>query len=189
MAALVLVREPEVQDESHAAHGFLGVPTIVWQAANLVLFLALLVVLLKKPLSKFFQDRRRQVEEEHRRAEADRRRAEELAKEIDARLAGIEVEIANLRTHAATESRKEEQELVAQAEADAQRIVARGSAEIEARVREARKELTAYAADLSVEMADEILKKSLTPEDHARLVNEGTDELVKLSVVPTEKRS
>jgi F-type H+-transporting ATPase subunit b len=189
MTAFVLVREPEASEESHAAHGFLGVPTIVWQAANLVLFLVLLVVLLKKPLSKFFADRRRQVEEEHKKAEADRLRAEELAQEIDARLSGIEVEIANLKSHAATESQKEEKELVAQAEAEAQRIVARGSAEIDARVREARKELTAYAADLSVEMADEILKKSLTPEDHARLVDEGADALGKLAVVPSGKRS
>jgi F-type H+-transporting ATPase subunit b len=189
MTALVLAKEPESSEESHAAHGFLGVPTIVWQATNLVLFLALLVFLLKKPLGKFFADRRRQVEEEHRKAEADRRRAEELAKEIGARLSGIEVEISNLKSNAAVESQSEEKRLVVEAEAEAQRIVARGSAEIDARVREAKKELTAYAADLSVEMADEILKKSLTSEDHARLVNEGADELGKLAAVPSGKRS
>jgi F-type H+-transporting ATPase subunit b len=177
--ALVAARAPE--GEEAPAHGFLGIPPIAWQVANLALFLVLLYVLLKKPAVKFFGDRRRAVEDANRRAEADRKRAEDLAREIDARLSGIEVEIVKLRTHAASESEAEQKQLLADAEADAARIVARGSIEIETRVREARKELTAFAADLAVEMADEILRKSVTPEDQARLVKEGTDALKSLA--------
>ncbi|HKC23899.1 MAG TPA: ATP synthase F0 subunit B [Thermoanaerobaculia bacterium] len=185
--AMVAVAARAPEGEEQAAHGFLGVPTIAWQVANLSLFLVLLWVLLKKPLGRFFGDRRREVEDANRKAEADRRRAEELAREIDVRLSGIEVEIARLRTHAVEESEAEQKQLLAEAEADAARIVARGSNEIETRVREARKELTAFAADLAVEMADEILRKSVTPEDQARLVKEGTEALLSLAA-PGRKR-
>ena len=181
------LREPE-HEAAAESHGWLGVPSLVWQALNLVLFLALLVWLLKKPASKFFGDRRREVEEANRKAEADRKRAEELAKEIDARLSGIEVEIRRLRENSLRESENDQKALLAEAEKESQRIVARGASEIESRVREARKELTSYAGDLAVEMADEILKRSVTPEDQKRLVKEGTDALTTLAAVPGKGR-
>lgn len=175
-AALVaLIRAP--QHGGGEAHGFLGVPNIVWQSLNLVLFLVLVTVLLKKPLASFFGGRKREVEELNRKAEADRRRAEELATEIQRRLAGIEVEIARLRTNAGSDAEAEQKELLVQAEADAGRIVARGKNEIDTRAREARQELTAFAGDLAVEMAKEILRKGTTLEDQTRLVAEGTEAL------------
>ena len=189
LAAVALVlAPPEHEGAGEATHGFLGIPNIAWQTLNLGLFLVLLFVLLKKPAATFFGNRKKEVEDANLKAEADRRRAEELAKEIDARLSGIEAEIASLRTHAATESAAEQKQLLAEAEADAARLVTRGSAEIEARVREARRELTAFAGDLAVEMAEDIVKRSATPEDHARLLSEGTDALAKLTAVPSGKR-
>jgi F-type H+-transporting ATPase subunit b len=188
-ATVALVLAPPEHEGGHEeAHGFLGIPNVVWQTLNLSLFLVLLFVLLKKPAAAFFGNRRKEVDEANRKAEADRQRAEELAKEIDARLSGIAADIASLRAHAATESDSEKTQLVAEAEADAARIVARGSAEIDARVREARRELTAFAGDLAVEMAEEIVKKSATADDHARLVSEGTDALSKLAAVPSGRK-
>jgi F-type H+-transporting ATPase subunit b len=184
LVAIVAAPEHEPQE----AHGFLGVPPVVWQVLNLSLFLALLYVLLKKPAASFFGSRRREVDEANREADADRKRAEELAKEIDARLSGIETEIARLREHSASEAEAESRQLVAQAEADAQRIVQRGASEIEIRVREARKELTSYAGDLAVQMADDILRRSMTEEDQKRLVAEGTDALRSLAAVPGKGR-
>ncbi len=44
-------------------------------------------------------------------------------------------------------------------------------------MRAAKAELTAYAGDLAVEVAREILAKNVTPEDEKRLVAEGVAEL------------
>ena len=175
--ASAVVAQPHEKAEGgeHAAesHGFLGVPNIVWQTLNLGLFLVVLWWLLRKPVATFFGDRRREVEEASKRAEADRRRAEELAGQINERLAAVEVEIQNLRTHAAKESEAEQAAALKQAEVDAARIVARGRTEVDSRVREARGELTGYAGDLAVEMAEKLLRGSVTPEDQRRLVSEG----------------
>jgi F0F1-type ATP synthase membrane subunit b/b' len=68
-------------------------------------------------------------------------------------------------------------ELTKQTEADAARIVARASVEMESRVRAARAELAGYAGDLAVEIARDILEKGVTAEDEVRLVNEGVAQL------------
>ena len=58
-------------------------------------------------------------------------------------------------------------------QADADLILARTRADLDNRVRSARAELTAYAGDLSVELARELLKKSVTAGDEKRLLDEG----------------
>jgi F0F1-type ATP synthase membrane subunit b/b' len=50
-------------------------------------------------------------------------------------------------------------------------------AELDARVRTARNDLTAYAADLAVELARELVAKNVTPDDEKRLVAEGVRNL------------
>jgi F-type H+-transporting ATPase subunit b len=156
-----------------AAAGFLGVPSIIWQAVNLALFLALLVYLLKKPAAGFFAERRETIEKTLRKAAEDRRRAEELSAELAARLGQLETELGAIKEHALSEALAEQTALAKQTEEDAARLVARASAEMESRVRTARVELAAYAGDLAIEIARDILKQNVTPHDDQRLVSEG----------------
>ena len=159
------------------AHTFLGLPYPFWQALNLLGFLALLVWLLRKPLVQFFENRRAQVAESLTKAEADRDRAEAIAKEVGERLTRIEAEIEAMRRNALEQARAEESEIETRAAEEAARIAARTAAELDARVRTARNDLTAYAADLAVELARELVAKNVTPEDEKRLVAEGVRNL------------
>ena len=56
---------------------------------------------------------------------------------------------------------------------DADKLLVRTRADLDNRVRSARAELTAYAGDLSVDLARELLRKSITPADEERLLAEG----------------
>ena len=159
--------------EHESSAGFLGVPNIVWQATNLVLFVALLVYLLKKPALGFFVERRESIEKTLRKAAEDRRRAEDLSAELETRLAQLETELAAIKQHAKEEALAEQTALAKQTEEDAARLVARASAEMDSRVRTARAELAAYAGDLAIEIARDILKQNVTPHDEERLVREG----------------
>ncbi len=160
---------------------FLGLPYGVWQTVNLVLFVALLVYLLKKPLTEALGKRRREVVETLEKAAADRRRAEEIAAELGQRLTRIEADLVALRAQAEAQASRELGELEASAEEDARRIVARASAEMENRVRSARNELTSYAADLAVDIAREVLAKAVTPDDRERLFREAVTDLASRS--------
>ena len=93
------------------------------------------------------------------------------------RLAQIETELANLKEGARKDAEAEHAALLKQTEEDAARFLARASTDVDNRVRAARAELTAYAGDLAVEVAREILAKNVTPEDEKRLVAEGVAEL------------
>ncbi|MBL8113592.1 MAG: ATP synthase F0 subunit B [Acidobacteria bacterium] len=155
------------------ANTWLGVPMPFWQGLNLVLFLGVLVYFLRKPLSNWLAERRDGVLTAQKKAESDRVKAEQLTREIQARLAKIENEIADIRLTAEKDAVHEEANLVTQAEADAKRLVARTEADIESRMRAARAELLEYAAGLSVKTAEEILRKSLTADDQRRLAQEG----------------
>jgi F-type H+-transporting ATPase subunit b len=156
---------------------FLGLPYPFWQTLNFLGFIALLVWLLRRPLVQFFENRSAQVAESLKKAKADRDHAEAVAREVGERLERIEAEIEGMRTHAREQAEAEEKEIAAHAAEEAGRVVARANADLDARVRAARNELTAYAADLAVDLARDLVVKNVTPEDETRLVAEGVKNL------------
>ncbi|HUM02175.1 MAG TPA: ATP synthase F0 subunit B [Thermoanaerobaculia bacterium] len=164
---------------AEGAETFLGLPTVVWKTANLLLFFGLMWWLLKKPLASFFGERRAEVAKALSKAEEDRRRAETMAAELNARLAQIETELANLKAAARRDAEAEHAALLTQAEEESARIVSRTKGEIESRVRYARAELTGYAGDLALELARDLLASRMTPEDQKRLVADGVSALSK----------
>ncbi|MGH9524771.1 MAG: hypothetical protein ACRD3E_19785 [Terriglobales bacterium] len=82
-------------------------------------------------------------------ADANRRLAE-----IEARLAKLDQEIAQMAASADAEAAAEEARIRAAAEQDSQRIVEAAQAEIESSTRTAVRDLKAYAADLAVTLAE-----------------------------------
>ncbi|MCK6683795.1 MAG: ATP synthase F0 subunit B [Thermoanaerobaculia bacterium] len=152
---------------------FLGLPYVVWQTANLVLFLGLLVFLLKKPVAEFFRTRRGEVEARLAKSEEDARKAREMADTLRARLTELEAELSTLRQAAERHAQDEEAEILKAAEEEARRIADRATLDIENRIRTARKELTLYAGGLALDLAREAVRRGLTPDDQLRLVEEG----------------
>jgi F0F1-type ATP synthase membrane subunit b/b' len=165
--------------EGEHAETFLGLPVVLWSTVNLIVFFGLVVYLARKPFTKFFGERRAEIEALLKKAEQDRRRAEALAGELAARLAQIETELAGVKAAAKVDAEAEHAALLKEAEREAGRLVERMSGEIESRVRHARAELTAYAGDLSLEMARELLQQKMTADDRTRLVANGVDAVAK----------
>lgn len=173
LALLVFSPEAEGPGGGHETQSFLGLPMILWQAVNLVLFVGLLVYLVKKPLVDFFGERRRSVEEALRKADESRLQAETLSREVEQRLLHLETEVTEIRAQAVREAEREKNALLAQAESDAEKVLARATAELDSRVRAARAELTAYAGDLAIDAATAMLKKTVTAEDQRRMLEDG----------------
>jgi len=71
-----------------------------------------------------------------------------------------------------------EQVRIAQAAAvERERLIQQTRREIEMRLRVARRELTEHAAQLAVRIAEERIKRTITPEDQMRLVDRYTAQL------------
>jgi F-type H+-transporting ATPase subunit b len=161
------------EEGQETAHGFLGIPSLAWQLLNLGLFLFLLWYFLRKPAADFFGNRKAGIAAALAKADDDRRRAEQLSVELKARLASIETELANLKEAARRDADSEFTALLAKSQSDADQILAKTRADLDNRVRAARAELTAFAGDLSVDLARDLLRKNVTADDEKRLLAEG----------------
>jgi F-type H+-transporting ATPase subunit b len=120
---------------------------------NFVVIAVAIFWLSKKNLPGLFRHRTASIQkamEEARKASEDANRR--LA-EIEARLSKLDVEISAMRAAAQQEAAAEEQRIKAAAAEDARKIVESAEQEIAAAAKAARRELTAYAADLAVSLA------------------------------------
>ncbi len=120
---------------------------------NFVVIAALIVWLSKRNLPGVFRNRTISIQkamEEARKASED---ANHRLAEIESRLSKLDVEIAGMRTAADNEAAAEEQRIKAATLEDTRKIVESAEQEIAAAAKSARRELTAYAADLAVTLA------------------------------------
>jgi len=117
-AALVLSSE----EGEHAA-AFLGIPMVVWQIANLVLFLAVLVYFVARPMSAAFRKRQDEIEERRRQSEKQRADVERLSADIRERTAKLEREIEEVRKAGIAEGQEARAQLAVRADEEAARAV------------------------------------------------------------------
>lgn len=107
----------------------------------------------KKKLPGVFRNRSASIQ----KAMEEARRASEEARQrlsgIEARLSRLDAEIGAMRASAENEAVAEEERIKTATEEDARKIVDSAAQEIAAAAKSARRELTAYAADLAVTLA------------------------------------
>ena len=84
---------------------------------------------------------------------------------IEQKLQALPGELDALRARGAEEIAAEEQRIAAAAAADRERLLEQTRREIDLQVRLAKKEILEHAADLSVQLATERIKKEVTPAD------------------------
>jgi len=120
---------------------------------NFVVIAAVLVWAGRKYLPGIFRDRTAAIQKAMQEAQKASEEARRRLGEIEARLAKLDVEIGAMRDTAEKEGSAEEARIKAAAEEDARKIVASAEQEIAAATKAARRQLTAYAADLAVGLA------------------------------------
>ncbi|MDP2391515.1 MAG: hypothetical protein Q8N52_14410, partial [Acidobacteriota bacterium] len=91
---------------------------------------------------------------------------------VEQKLQALPGELAALRTRGADEIVSEEKRIAAAADAERERLLEQTRREIDLQVRLAKKDILDHAADLSMQLATERLKKEITPADQARLVDQ-----------------
>jgi len=106
-----------------------------------------------KYLPRMFRDRSAAIQKAMQEAQMASEEARRRLADIESRLMKLDVEIGMMRDAAEKEGAAEEARIQAAAEEDARKIVASAEQEIAAAAKAARRQLTAYAADLAVGLA------------------------------------
>lgn len=142
----------------------------LWRFFNLAIFIAVMVYILKKPLSAAFKAKREAIRADLIRAEQERQAALAQLTAAEAKLAGLQTELASIEQHARQEAIAEKQRIIEQTELEVQRLREQAENEIE-RVRKlARLALRRFSAEESVRLAEEKIKNQITAEKDSQLI-------------------
>ena len=120
---------------------------------NFVVIAALIVWAGFKYLPGMFRDRSAAIQKAMQEAQIASEEARRRLADIESRLIKLDGEIGMMRDAAEKEGAAEEARIQAAAEEDARKIVLSAEQEVAAAVKAARRQLTAYAADLAVGLA------------------------------------
>ena len=142
-----------------------------WPIANFAIFVGILYYFLNKPLKDYLAGRSATIRKDLVEAAELRSAATAQLATIEQKLQALPGEISALRARGANEITAEEQRIAAAATADRERLLDQTRREIDLQVRLAKKEILEHAADLSVQLATDRIKKEVTPADQDRLVD------------------
>jgi F-type H+-transporting ATPase subunit b len=107
--------------------------------------------------------------------EARRDEAERACKEFEARLAGMEDEIALTVERAVAAAGKEKDRILAEAEQAAQEIRRQAEAAVQAAMAAAQRGLQEEVAEQAAAMAEQLIASNLTPADHVAIIEQYLD--------------
>jgi F-type H+-transporting ATPase subunit b len=144
---------------------------MAWPIANFVIFIGVLYYFFNKPFTEYLANRSTTIRKDLVEAAELRSNATAQLAAIDQKLQALPGELAALRTRGADEIKAEEQRIAAAAASDRERLLEQTRREIDLQVRLAKKEILEHAADLSVQLATDRIRKEVTPADQDRLID------------------
>ncbi|MBI4468957.1 MAG: ATP synthase F0 subunit B [Acidobacteria bacterium] len=145
------------------------------RTVNFLIFAAILIYLLRKPLSRFLAERVEAIRRDLAEAGAKKERVESRLREIEGQLARLQAEIAEFKSAAEQESLKDQERIRAATEVEMQKLKTFAGREIDGAKSAALLELKAFAARKSVEVAESLIHRELKEEDERRLVSDFGD--------------
>ncbi|MDT5061256.1 MAG: F-type H+-transporting ATPase subunit b [Acidobacteriota bacterium] len=149
----------------------------VWRWVNLIIFVGLFIYILRRPVSEAMRARREGIRRDLMRAQEERNAALAKLEEVEARLVRLDVEVASLHEQSQKEAADERERIRRSTEEETQKLREQAQREIESAGKAARQELQEFAAEQSVRLAEEMIRRDIKPEDDARLVSLRVEEL------------
>ncbi|MBU1276469.1 MAG: F0F1 ATP synthase subunit B [Proteobacteria bacterium] len=144
----------------------------IYRIMNFAVLVAVLVVVLRKPLKSGLSSRVEQIKSELEELEAKREEARRAYALMEQRLADAAGEHEKILAEFRAMGEKEKAAIIAGAESSAQRIKEQASFTIEQETAQAKAELRRDVAEMSAALAEDLLKEKINSDDQTRLVDE-----------------
>ncbi len=158
----------------------LGIPDFIWLPVNLTLFLYILQRYVGRPMGAYLDARRQSIAEELANARTQLEDADRLQAEMKKRLTDIEEEIAQISARAEADGDAEAQRIAEQTTTDEERFLKRVDDEISRREAETRARLAQDTADLTAQLARDLLSRDMTDADRRRVFDRSLDAMRRL---------
>ena len=154
----------------------------LWKFANLAIFTALGIYILRKPINQALLARREAIQKEVITAQNERDQALARVAEADSLLTRLDDDVRKVQEQAREEATSERQRLAASTEREIEKLKQQAQREMETANKLARKELRQFLAEKSVQMARESIRTQMRPEDDTVLIRESIGELRRTTV-------
>lgn len=142
----------------------------IFRWINFIVLAVILYIIIAKIVPRVLDGRRQQIEQAIQEAKASRAESQRLLEENQRKTANLQQELAQLQQQAAQEREELAHRLEAEAQQLAARIVAQARTEVERATERARASLREEAAALTVQIAEDILRRELRDEDQQAIV-------------------
>ena len=149
---------------------------LIPRAFNVAIFFGVLYFLLRKPAREFFAERYARIRSVLARAAQEKAEAQARIKTIDERLAQLDSEVVRIKEASRQEAAAEAERLKAQTQAEVEKIRDTARREIEAAKQTALVELRQYTATNTVALAEQIIRRELSPADDTALLQRASSE-------------
>lgn len=150
-----------------------------WSTFNFVILVGFLYWLLGSRIKDFFVGRREGIRSSLQEAQAAKEEAEKKYKELSDKLDKATGEINDISEMIQAQGLAEKERIIEDAKKAADKIKEDAERRIEQEYNKAINQLRAEAVALSINIAEEILKKNITAEDHDNMVRDYLDKVVR----------
>jgi len=139
---------------------------------NFAILVTILVKLLKKPIGSYFSSRREEIQRLLAELEVRKQEAEKKSAEYKAKMASLQDETKQIVSELIAEGEAERQRIIESAQKQAEYIRQQAQIAVQQEVKVARERLQEEVGEMSIAAAEEILRKNMQPEDQGRLVRD-----------------
>lgn len=151
---------------------------LAWKTFDVIILGGFLYWMLADKIKEFFVGRRQEIKDSMENAKKEKSEAEKKYRQYSEKIDKASQEIDGIIEMIKAQGVKEKQKIIEDADKVAQKMKEDAQARINQEFSKASYQLRSEAVSLSVLMAEEILKKSITSQDHEVMVREYMDKVV-----------
>jgi len=149
-----------------------------FKTLNAAIIIGLLVWMLAPKIKDFFAGRRQEIKESLETTAVQKADAEKQYREYAEKIDKASLEIDGIFEMIKAQGVVEKQKIIEDANKVSQKMKEDAQARLEQELKKASGQLRSEAVALSVQMAEEILRKNITAQDHEAMVKEYMDKVV-----------
>jgi F-type H+-transporting ATPase subunit b len=168
---VVLLLSTDLWGSSGGGKGEFG-SEVIWQIVSFVLLVLLLARFAKKPLASFLSRRREDIQNAIEQSASKKEEAEEQLAKWQKKVDFLNQEVEELHQKIRDEGEAEKKKIVNRAHEESERLRQQAGVIAEQELVKARAALKKEMVDLSVELAEKLLKDAMKPQDQERLIQE-----------------